>query len=69
MIAKLEFNLPEEDELFKIHTNAVSTHGLVQEFDNFLRSRYKHVELDEGAFTELQIIRDQWLLLTNDLNI
>lgn len=65
MIAKLEFNLPEDKEDFKTASNAWAYRLALEEFDGWLRNQIKYLDKNE-----LQEVRDQLreICRDNDIN-
>ena len=63
MKAILEFNLPEDNQEFELHTKASKMYCTLWELDQWLRSeiKYKDKELDE--------VRDKLRELMNDNRI
>lgn len=41
MIAKLEFNLPEENELFRYHVDVMEYRSVINDFKQYLRNAEK----------------------------
>ncbi len=58
MKAKIEFNLPEEQEDFETAVNAYKYRQLVIELDRLLRGKIKHGEYQEETYDQLQEVRD-----------
>lgn len=59
MIAKLEFNLPEERSEYEMYYQAPKMHSALLGIDNYCRSQIKHnSNLTESAIFELETIRN-----------
>jgi hypothetical protein len=73
MKASLEFNLPDEEELFTMATNGHRAHFVLIDLDQYLRSRIKYAPDDEldAVIEAFQHIRTKLndLCYTNSINI
>ena len=65
MLAKLEFNLPEDEEEYRNAINGADYKLALEDMDNYLRGRLKYEELPEDVHKALQEARDKLLYLTN----
>ncbi len=54
MIAKLEFNLPEEQYDFKLASHAGAMASFLYEFQNWVRSEIKHGEKASLSYEDLR---------------
>lgn len=59
MIATLSFNLPEEQEEFKIATQAQDASIALYKFDQYLRARLKYEELSDEVHAALEHARER----------
>lgn len=66
--AILEFNLPEEQEEFKLASNAIKMSADIHNFYNYLRNKHKHGDY-KGKERELidEIYRDFCEAFENEL--
>ena len=62
---KLEFdlNLPEDKSQYQDHYDGPRLRVILQDFDNYLKSRLKYLPLDQATHKELSAARDY---LTNN---
>ena len=66
--AILEFTLPEEAEEFKLANNGINYFIAIEEFSNYIRRKYKHVDpSSDEAYKEYEEICDHWFSLIADL--
>ena len=56
MKAKLEYNLPEDQEQFNVATKAMDWSLLVLHIDGFIRNKIKYEQDRDGA---LQLVREE----------
>jgi len=49
----LEFNLPEEEEEYRITTDALAMHSAILDFLEYIRSKRKYAEEHEKSFEDL----------------
>lgn len=71
MKAKLEFDLPEENEEWLIHNNAYAYFRSIFEFDNYLRNALKYnVNLSEEEWEVYDKIRTELrnILIENNIS-
>jgi hypothetical protein len=66
MKAILEFNLPEENEEYKTHTNANKMSITLSEYDEWLRGQLKYCELNEQESKIYQKCRVQLREIAQD---
>jgi hypothetical protein len=69
MKAKLTFNLPEEQEDFKLACQAVDMKQVLIEIAMELRSLHKYGELPVNQWEIVGDIRDRFNSILNDYNI
>ena len=71
MKAILEFNLPDDEVDYKLAVNAASFYSAVWEYDQFLRSQLKHVEMSDEKHAAFQEARDKLrdYLMENDVSL
>ncbi len=58
MIATLKFELPDEQDEFKVALEGAGWRSAVIEVDQYLRNQLKHEELEENVSVALQNVRD-----------
>jgi len=67
MNATLKFDLPEERDDFEIAVNGWKYRSVLWDLDNFLRSKLKYEELNDGEYAVYEKVREQlWNLLNED---
>jgi len=54
--ATLEFNLPEDNEHFKLANNALAMSIVLEDFDNWLRNKAKYEEQETVTIAEAREI-------------
>jgi hypothetical protein len=71
MKAILEFNLPEDNDDYKIISNAFLTAETINEFDQFLRNKVKYGDYNKKETVEdiYQEIRDKLYEIANENGI
>lgn len=69
MEAILKFNLPEETEEFNLAIRGSDYSCLLHEFDQYLRTNLKHVDLPDAKHESYQEIRDKLYELANNYKI
>jgi hypothetical protein len=67
MKATLSFKLPEENEEFQLAQNGMHYSNVIDELDNFLRSKLKYETLSEIESEVYKAVRDKlWELKGNE---
>ena len=66
MKAILKFTLPEEQYEFLVATKAINLASVINEFDNFLRSKAKYEGINELG---IDILRDELRRLCEENNV
>jgi len=61
MKATLEFNLPEEQEEFRVASDAGSTMSVVEDVLNYIRNRLKYEDLPADVAEALEEVRNRLL--------
>jgi hypothetical protein len=71
MKAKLEFNLPDDQQDFTLAVNAMNFWHVLWEMDQFLRSKTKYApdDLPEDKYDAYQEVRDKLFELMSENNI
>jgi len=69
MKAKLIFDLPEESSEWYKAVNAVNMHCVLNEYDQWLRSKIKYDDLTDEQYQVYQGCRDQLRTLLYEENI
>jgi len=65
MLAKFEFNLPEDQHEYEVMSQAQKTQSFLQDFSQQLRSWYKYHHDLKDADDALNKIRDEFYRLLN----
>lgn len=69
MKATLTFNLPEEAEEFKLARNGINYSIAIEEFSNYIRRKYKHIDPKSAeAYHEYEEICAHWFSVISDLD-
>ena len=68
-IARLEYNLPEEQEEFKVATEAMSWKAAMQEIDGEMRKRLKYNCPPKAVADEVDRLRQFLAQTLNDSNL
>lgn len=71
MKAILEFNLPDDDESFKMATTASNWYSAMSDLSNYLRSELKHNsdKYSESEYRIIESIRNKLFECMNDNGI
>ena len=71
MKAKLEFNLPDDQQDFTLAVNAMNFWHVLWEMDQYLRSKTKYApdDLSEDKYDAYQEVRDKLFELMSENNI
>ena len=69
MKAKLEFNLPEENEEFRIMSNGINWFNVAWELDQYLRSNIRHGSLPESSYLVYEEVRKKLHDIMIDSNL
>lgn len=69
MKAILEFNLPEDKEEFKLANQATSYYLVIEDIDNYLRSRIKYEQNSEEVEKVLQEVREKLYEIISENNL
>ena len=69
MKAKLEFNLPEENEEFQVAVDGWRYKSIIWELDSFLRSKLKYENLQEKEYEIFDKVRSHLWELIKEENI
>jgi hypothetical protein len=71
MKAKLEFNLPDDQQDFTLAVNAMNFWHVLWEMDQYLRSKTKYApdDLPEDKYDAYQEVRDKLFELMSENNI
>lgn len=67
MKATIEFNLPEEDEEFKVAVNGFRYCAALDDMDEFLRCKLKYGELTKAEAEVYSVCRDKLNELRGDI--
>jgi len=65
--AILEFNLPEEEYEHQAALDGMESKGIIQEFDNYLRSQIKYGEYTEEQMGVFRKVREELIELAGDI--
>lgn len=65
----LKFNLPEEKHEFDVANKGMDMSIVLQEFDQYLRSKLKYEELEDKVYDVLQETRDKLWDMCNEANV
>jgi hypothetical protein len=70
MKAILEFDLPDDNDDFKLANNASNWYAAMWDLDQYLRSRIKYEDtISSDTYDALQAARDKLYEILNDRNI
>jgi hypothetical protein len=69
MKAQLIFDLPKENEAWYKAVNASGMHSVLEDFDEWLRSKIKYEDLNDDQFQVYQGCRDYLRTLLYEENI
>jgi hypothetical protein len=58
MKAILEFNLPDDEDMFRLANNGASAHFALAEIKEYLRQKIKYSELTEEQYNIYEDLRD-----------
>ena len=67
--ATLTFNLPEEQDEWKLINQAGSLHSALWDFSQYLRQRLKYEEISEAEAAVLEAVRTKFWELAQEHNI
>jgi len=67
----LQFDLPEEQEESNIAIHAGKTFSFIEDFENWLRRKYKHEDFDNTKLAEFEYeeILEKWYEMKNDNDV
>lgn len=66
MKAHLEFNLPEENDLFHIYKNGLNWHSVAEDMRNFLRTEIKRGEYTDEELRLLELVERTFFEIVED---
>ena len=69
MKAKLEFNLPEENEEFRIMSNGINWFNVAWELDQYLQNNIRHGSLPESSYLVYEEVRQKLHDIMIDSNL
>jgi hypothetical protein len=69
MKAILEFNLPDDQDIFDLHVTAYDMRNSLNDVRNYLRAKSKYETEDEVKWEAYNEVYQQFFIILNDNNI
>lgn len=69
MKAILEFNLPEDNDQWRIYDNAMNYYSALCELERYIRDETKFAELTKEEYKNMERVKKRFYEVLNDNNI